>query len=606
MEFKSIDSLSITECCEHLKIRVTDLPDIVGQINTSNERQRLLLERLKTLLGEDKVCFQSCTTISAYENYLSVWPDGLWREPAKAAINRLMAEAAELECYEKNKDSISGCKSYLEQYPNGRFATEIRNLLNSKIRARRTRNILVAIVLIITGIILCWSNYHPASYLELTGNGSFDKIGGKTNISYQTDATQDNIKIGEMPKWIDIVNNGEGILTASVERNYGDLLNDNITVTVYSSFFGVQYAPITKEIKFSQESGLPSFLEVNATNISFDKWGNCESCNSFTVNTDGCELSVESDATWFTISKDIKDNVRTFSANVNITSEENNEGKKTGIITIRSGNLTKQVEISQESGLATFFKVEKTSLNMKEGGTEEGMCYTIKVETDGTSWSVQDAPDWLNAYADLTDKRLEITLGANSGKIKNGTISLVSNNGDICNINVSQDGDPTDFGSYTSSVEFGTSSDYKYVTINNNSNKSLSVNDYESWLSCTVINKNKIKISCSQNYDDPPRSGNVYVSCGDEQVSIKVKQDGWTICKRCGGDGEISCPKNGQMNLPYWSFQYDNGTHYYVEWPMAMGMAAHMKRYERCKTCGGSGHIECPDCDGEGKSYKSY
>ena len=98
----------------------------------------------------------------------------------------------------------------------------------------------------------------------------------------------------------------------------------------------------------------------------------------------------------------------------------------------------------------------------------------------------------------------------------------------------------------------------------------------------------------------------MYVSCGDEQVSITVKQDGWSKCRRCGGEGEISCPKNGQMNLPYWSFQYENGTHYYVEWPMAIGMAAHMKRYERCNTCGGSGHIECPDCDGEGKSYKSY
>ena len=97
------------------------------------------------------------------------------------------------------------------------------------------------------------------------------------------------------------------------------------------------------------------------------------------------------------------------------------------------------------------------------------------------------------------------------------------------------------------------------------------------------------------------------VSAATEDIDFTAGGIVSAVCPRCGGEKVDWLPLTKTL-IDTWAGNYDtaNGTHYYVEWPMAIGMAAHMKRYERCNTCGGSGHIECPDCDGEGKSYKSY
>ena len=220
------------------------------------------------------------------------------------------------------------------------------------------------------------------------------------------------------------------------------------------------------------------------------------------------------------------------------------------------------------------------------------------VYTDGTSWSVYSAPHWLTAYADLEDNRLKIQVPANTGKIKSGTITIKSNNGDLRDISVSQDGDPTNFGTAKSSIKFGTSSDYEYVTIYNDSRKQLSISEYEDWISTSVIDKNRIKISCIRNYDDPPRSGTVYVHCGNEQISTTVKQDGWTTCWNCGGHGRFQCQYPGLWGA--------GGYHYVQEFVMNYytGMGNYV--YNPCPNCGGSGTIKCSKCDETGKIKKSY
>ncbi len=617
MEFKNVDSLSITECCEHLDMNRQNLPSIVEQIDVTDKREVLLLERLKVLLEEDKVAFQSCTTISAYENYLSTWLDGLWREQAKNAIKHLMAEAEELECYKKNKDSISGCKIYLTKYPNGRFAAEIKNTLNKKTRKRMARSILVFLTMITIAAIFCWYNYEPASYLSLTGNGEFDKIGGETQITYNTDATSNNIDIERSEDWINLEDNGNGKITITVSKNYEDQRNGTVTVKAYSSFFGKQYNRILKKVEISQKSGLPTYLNVNTANISFDKLGICKTVSNFDVMTDGCELYIEPNADWFTVSKEINDNIETMSASVNVTGKINDEGEKLSYITIRSGNITKRVDIYQESGLATYFRVKRATLVMAEEGLEEGYCYPIDVETDGTSWSVKNAPSWLTANADMSQKRLEVYVGPNSGRTKKGTITLMSNNGDVRDIDVTQKGDPTDFDSSKSSIRFGTSSDYEYVSIDNNSDKALSVRDSESWLSCSVTSKNKIKISCSSN-NSSPRSGTVYVSCGGESLSISIKQDGWRWedCRDCGGNGTITkaCSNGEIMRLTSPGIYMPIITVTVREWAWGMHVESiytngQLGYQTPCSACGGSGRIttDCDECEnGRVKRKVSY
>lgn len=600
MEYKKIDELSISECCAELNIESQQLPTILENISGPQE----IVDRLKSLVDADMSAFKSCSTIEQFEKYLELWIDGLHRSEASQRVAQLKAQAEELAFYKTNQNSISGLEGYIKKYPNGRFIQEAKGSLANKKKAKKIRNIILLIITIVIAIVVCFINYFPVSYLDVSGDISLGKRGGNKTINFSTDANDVNIDLQETSNWIDVNRDG-GTLSISVVPNTDDERSAYITINAYSSFFGKQFNCISKTIKVSQNSGLPTYLETNTSEICFDKYGNCTS-NQITATTDGCDLQVSTSASWFSVSKDITEDGDNMVASIALTTGTNNEGSKTGEVVISCNDYVKRVKVSQASGLATYFRVEKTSLNMSEEGAGEGKCYPIDVYTDGTSWSVYSSPSWLTAYADLEDKRLEIKVPANTGKIKSGTITIKSNNGDLRDISVSQDGDPTNFGAAKSSIKFGTSSDYEYVTIYNDSRKQPSISEYESWISTSVIDKNRIKISCNRNYDDPPRSGTVYVSCGDEQVSITVKQDGWSKCRRCGGDGEISCPKNGQMNLPYWSFQYENGTHYYVEWPMAIGMAAHMKRYERCNTCGGSGYIECPDCDGEGKSYKSY
>ena len=82
MEFKSIDTLSITECCEQLNLRREDLPEALQEVIEPSERDQLLIEQLQSLLDEDKLAIESCRTIEQYEGYLSTWVDGLYHSHA--------------------------------------------------------------------------------------------------------------------------------------------------------------------------------------------------------------------------------------------------------------------------------------------------------------------------------------------------------------------------------------------------------------------------------------------------------------------------------------------------------------------------------------------
>lgn len=606
MEFKKIDSLSITECCEYLKINRQNLPDIVEKLNVTSKQEELLLQRLKTLLAEDRMFFQNCKTVSEYENYLSVWVDGVWREQAQKEIVRLNAESEELDYYNKNKGSISGCKAYLRKYPKGRFVSEIKSTHNRKIRKRKIRNISISLIITIFIAIFCLFNYEPVSYLDFTGSGEFGKMGGETLLLYDTDATLNNIDIEQSVDWIKLKDDGDGRLVVTVSKNYEDQRKGTITVMAFSSFFGEQYNCISKQIVISQESGLPTFLDVNETEILFDKYGNCKTSNNFMAKTDGCELEIglgkgslyaDTVPLWFTVSKNVETDVERISSRVNVTADVNKYDERFGYITIKAGNMVKRVKVCQESGLATEFLVETTTLRMAEEGTGEGMCYPIKVETDGTYWYVDEAPSWLTAYADLNDKRLEVSVDANTGQRKTGTIILKSNNGDWHKIDVTQDGDPTDFASESDRIRFGASGGDEYIAISNNSNKPLSVDKSGFWLTCSVTRANEIYIYCDEN-DNFPRDGTVIVRCGNESLRISVEQNGWVDCSKCD-DGYKNCP-NGVWDSSTMSFVHSKTRYVYDNL-----FSGHWV-VDKCPLCDGTGKIECSTCDGKGKVEEYY
>ena len=591
MEYKKIDELSISECCAELNIESQQLPTILENISGPQE----IVDRLNSLVDADMSAFKSCSTIEQFEKYLELWIDGLHRSEASQRVAQLKAQAEELAFYKTNQNSISGLESYIKKYPNGRFIQEAKGSLANKKKARKIRNIILLIIAIVIAIVVCLINYFPVSYLDVSGDVSLGKRGGNKTITISTDANDINIDVQESSNWIDVNRDG-GTLSINVVPNTDDERSAYITVNTYSSFFGKKFNCISKTIKVSQSSGLPTYLKTNTSEISFDKYGNCSS-NRITATTDGCDLQVSTSASWFSVSKNITEDGDNMVASIVLTTGTNNEGSKTGEVVIRCNDYVERVKVSQASGLATYFRVEKTSLTMAEEGTAEDMCYPIDVYTDGTSWSVYSAPGWLTAYADLEDKRLEIKVPANTGKIKSGTITIKSNNGDLRDISVSQKGDPTNFRSAKSTVKFGTSSDYEYVTIYNDSHKNLEINEYESWLSATAIGNDEIKISCTSNSNER-RSGTVYVHCGDEQISITVKQDGWTTCWNCGGHGRFQCQYPGLWGAGGYHYVQDFVINNYT------GMGSYV--YKPCPNCGGSGTIKCSQCDGTGRKKSTY
>lgn len=608
MEFKKIDSLSIAECCDLLGISQKDLPEGLAQVQTSvvDKSRKLVVERLTELLEADKRDFEDCKTIGMCNTYLEKWPDGLWRDEVLKLLNRLKMEREDSNFYDKNRRTIAGCRAYLKKYPNGLFSSEVQHILRQKVEKRRICRISLALLLIISGVVFCFDNYQPVSYLNLTGNGTFNKMGGEVVFSYSTDAALENIRMRKSEDWVKYRDEGRGDLLVSVSKNLGEQRTAVFTIDAYSTFFGIQCGCISKQIVISQDSGLPTFLDVNTTEILFDKYGNCKTSNNFMAKTDGCELEigvggdslyVDTVPSWFTASKNVETDVERISANVSVTADLNKYDERFGYITVEAGNMMKWVKVCQESGLATKFLVETTTLRMAEEGTGEGMCYPIKVETDGTWWYVDKSPSWLTAYADLNDKRLEVSVGTNTGKERTGTIIIKSNNGDWYEIDVTQEGDPTDFSSESDRVRFGASGGDKYIAIRNNSNKSLSVADTESWLTCSVMRANEIYIYCYEN-NDFPRDGTVTVKCGGESLRISVEQNGWSDCSKCD-DGYKSC-SNGVWDPSAMSFVHSKTRYVYDNLFNGHWVV------DKCPLCDGTGKIKCSACDGKGKVEDYY
>ena len=617
MEYKRIEDLSITECLERVEIKWAEAKSISTNSKSqadacqslttisateSSEIRDLVINRLADLLLEDKSAFSACKNKSDFQKYLSDWRDGLWRKEAETSINRFENAEKESNYYENNKGTISGLKKYLSSYPSGKYADSARQLLSAKKRNKKVTTIGISVVVVFAIAILCYTNYHSVSYLNDLENVYFSKKGGKVSRTISTDALGSNIQLLASDNWIKIDKSGKDF-TVEVEPNHEAEKKGTITVTAYTTLFNFNLSRKLTSIEVHQASGIATNLEVSESYLHFEKYSS--DTHTIYATTDGMNMNITTegvDDDWIDVTQDISEYGDDYRAKIVVSSHNNEGGEKHGAIIISSDSFERRISLSQESGLATYFNVSTNSLTMKEEGTKENEHYPIRVETDGTSWSVKDKPDWLNAEVRLSSGLLSVTLGQNYGKIRTGTISLLSNNGDLREIEVKQWGDPTDFSASRSSLKFGTSSDYEYVSISNNSRKSLSVSDDKSWITTTARSSSEIRISCAENKNDSPRMGTVDVYCGGEHLSITVKQDGWESCNNCKGKGYVDCYGG-------WFTMYGGRVHtqqrMIYNWDVWGNMYPSWVT-DYCSVCGGKGQIECSRCHGKGKFKKSY
>lgn len=231
MKFKNIDSFSITECCEYLRINRQDLPEAVQNLKDLQRFDKLVVSRLIFLLDTDKATVESCWSIEQYEKYLSIWPDGLYCHFARQRIDQLRSESEELAFYKKHKESSLGRKKYLKKYPNGKYSGEIRAILR---RNKRIRNIIFIIFSFIVAGVLVFEgifSYEPLPTIDVPSEINVSQYGDTIRFDqYIKDVVNDDniyMTLNGNNRQLDAIEKGK-----IVYRNDG---YENITLDTMSS-----------------------------------------------------------------------------------------------------------------------------------------------------------------------------------------------------------------------------------------------------------------------------------------------------------------------------------------------------------------------------------
>lgn len=84
---KSINTLTIIECCKLLNINPEDLQK--KTINPNSLPENDVSNRLKNLIKKEEEVYRACNSKEEYEKYINSWSDGLHRAEAQATLQRL-------------------------------------------------------------------------------------------------------------------------------------------------------------------------------------------------------------------------------------------------------------------------------------------------------------------------------------------------------------------------------------------------------------------------------------------------------------------------------------------------------------------------------------
>ena len=436
MEFKSIDSLSITECCELLNLDRIDLPTAVQNLATPSKiEQRLIL-----LIDADRSAFQRCTTINDFDNYLCTWPDGFWRDEANKTKMQLLHIKDDDDFFKLHGSTKSGCKKYLSKFPNGKHKMEAEQLI--KTIKKRTRWFLFILFALLA--LLLYLSYSPARYYVSNSDRRFHLI-----TSCYADSRQ----------------------TKNVSK-----LGGSISIVTLSS----------KNEKWD-------YTSTNA-------WAEA-------IKYDG---------------------------KIVLKIDKNEAGKRSAIVKIKiydtllwgaiatSNYETITVEIVQESGLATYFNIDKDELSLPKEGHADGRCRVVNVNTDGTFWEVVSAPSWCRkVYANIEDKHLEVSVNENTGKTKTGRIVLKSNSGITREIDVVQKGYATYLDVFDDEISISPNGGYRTISVDSDGDWEIT-NYYSSWVH-TSAGENSISLNIDENLGEP-RTAYVIVKSGSMEERIDISQ----------------------------------------------------------------------------------
>ena len=506
MEFKSIDTLSITECCEQLNLRREDLPEALQNIIESSERDELLIEQLQSLLDEDKSVIESCRTIEQYEAYLSSWADGLYRGYARNRIAQLKAEAEELAFYQENKDSISGCEAYLHKYPKGKFVIDAQSTLAQKKKARKTRNIILLVLFLIAAGIFAYSNYVPVSYVNVDDNAELNNLGSEISLGISTDAISSTITATSSEDWIDCRVSGKTLYISANTNPKGER-SATITITAHSSFFGSELSDRKQEtITVSQETGYASHLSVSNDDIYLTANGGK---SSISINTDGIFAVSTAPASWVSTSVNGK--------TLNLECGENTGIARNSYLILKSGTKTLRLDITQAGKSATRLDVSSSNVEFSADGGSRN----IEIYTDGEC-SISTQPEsW--AHATINGNSISLRVDENP-ETKRTDYFVIKSGSYTERINISQAGkSATRLSVSTDNISFSSSGGSRSITVSTDGEWRIST-ETNSW-GHTSINGNTITLRVDAN-DGDSRTDYFVVKSGSMEKRINISQDG--------------------------------------------------------------------------------
>lgn len=526
MEIKSIDTLSITECCEQLNIRRADLPEALHKIIEPSMRDKLLAEQLQFLLNEDKSAFESCRTIEQYERYLSTWVDGLFHGHARTRIAQLKADEEELAFYQENKDSISGCEAYLRKYPKGKFVSDAQSTLVQKKKVRKTRNIILLVLFLIVAGIFAYSNYVPVSYVNVDDNAELNNLGSEISLNISTDAISSTLSATSSEDWLDCRVSGK-ILYISANTNPKGERSATVTITAHSSFFGNELSDKKQEtITILQETGYASHLSVSNDDIYLTANGGK---SSITVNTDGIFEVSTAPASWVSTSVNGK--------TLNLECGENTGIARNSYLILKSGTKTLRLDITQAGKSATRLDVSSSDVEFSADGGSR----TIDIYTDGECRISTQPESWANVT--INGNTISLSVNENQGT-KRSDYFVIKSGSYERRINISQAGKTATLLNVSSdNLSFSYSGGTRTITVSTDGEWQIGMGT-AGW-GHTSISGNTITLRIDENTSSSSRTDYFVIKSGSKEKRINISQDGKPATRLSVSTENVSFDKDG-------------------------------------------------------------
>lgn len=340
--------------------------------------------------------------------------------------------------------------------------------------------------------------------IDTTSIGYFPLSGGKRSVSVESNAAWE---ISSCPSWITTSvksgNAGNTSFEMEVKENT-DQSRDGVII--------IKNAALSYRINVTQ-GGVQ--LELGKKEMSFT---NAKGSDTFTIKSNSSWTVTSDKPSWCTVDRSSGSGNATIKVNV---TENTTESSHDAIITVKAGNVSKQVKVTQAGVILT---VSEKTFTFTPGSSSK--TFTI---TSNVSWTVSsDKPSWckVDKSSGSNNGTIKVSVTDNTSESSRDAIITVKSGNISKEVKVTQDGVQLkvvdDYLSFTSSAGS------KTFTITTNYASWTVSSDKTSW--CTVDKSSgsttsaTIKVTVTANTSSNSRSATITVKSGNVKKTVSVYQ----------------------------------------------------------------------------------